>query len=114
MRRWLSIAGGSLACRGFGGFAGGSFGGGGCGGCCCGSGGAGGELADAAVDEADVFALAHLLFVAVDVVDTAVWMDGGVVGKGDIACYGGSGAVHDLGELAVFFHDVDAAVSLSG
>lgn len=98
------MAGGFFGCRGFGGLAGGRS---------CG-GGAGGELADAAVDEADVLALVHLLFVAVDVVDTAVGMDSGVVGKGDIARYGGTGAVHDFGELAILFHDIDAAITLRG
>ena len=107
MKYGLSIAGGFFWCSGVGGFGGGR----------CGSGGgsgAGGELADAAVDEADVLALVHLLFVAIDVVDTAVGMDRGVIGKGYIACYGGSSAVHDLGELTVFFHNVDAAVALGG
>ena len=108
--RPLGIAGGFFGCRGFGGFSG--FAGGGCSGCCGCSGGAGGEFADAAVDEADVLALVHLLFVAVDVVDTAVGMDRGMIGKGNIARYRRSGAVHDLGELAVFFHDINAAVAL--
>ena len=109
LQRRLSIAGGFLGGRGLGGFGGGGFGGGGRDG-----GGAGGEFPDAAVDEADVVTFVYLALVAVFVVDTAVGMDRSLVGKGDIARYGGSGAVHDLGELAVFFHDVDAAVTLGG
>ena len=90
MQRWRSrpIAGALFRRRGLGGFAGGG------GGCGFRRGGAGGEFPDAAVDEADVLAFVHLLFVAIDVVDTAVGMDGGVVGEGDIVRYGGSGAVH--------------------
>lgn len=114
---WLLFAGGFFArglCAGGGLGAGGFFVGGGCGGRRGAGGGGGGKFPDTAVYEADVFAFVHIFGVAVDVIDLAVGMDGGVVGEDDVVGDGLVLPVDDLDEFPIFLHDIDTAVSLGG